>query len=141
MVVLRPAWLSARSEANDCFGAGIYGPKTNYEKNIPLGGQATVFQAELFAISKCAELLIDRKIRHRICICLDSRAAIDAFAKTTTESSVVWDCMQALDKLGETIEVTLVRVPGLQGIPDNERADELAKLGTEMDRRSTFRVR
>ncbi|KYQ48225.1 hypothetical protein ALC60_12780, partial [Trachymyrmex zeteki] len=72
----------------------------------------TIFQVEVLAISRCAELLIDRKIRHRICICSDSRAVIDALVKTTTESFVVWDCMQALDKLGETTQVTLVWVPG-----------------------------
>ncbi|XP_018365785.1 PREDICTED: uncharacterized protein LOC108762998 [Trachymyrmex cornetzi] len=80
----------------------------------------------------CAELLIDRKIRNCICIS-DSRAAINALAKTSTESSVVWDCMQALDKLGETSEITLVWVPRHQGIPGNERADGLAKPETEID--------
>jgi len=33
-------------------------------------------------------------------ICLDSRATIAAF-KITTEALVVWDCMQALYRLGD----------------------------------------
>ncbi|XP_018395400.1 PREDICTED: uncharacterized protein LOC108773919 [Cyphomyrmex costatus] len=62
----------------------------------------------------------------------DSRAAIEALARTSTESSVVWDCMQALTTLGVTNQVTLIWIPEHQAIPGNERADEVAKLGTEM---------
>jgi len=60
----------------------------------------------------------------------DSRATINALAKTTTESSVVWDCMLALNKLGESTKITLAWVPGHQGIHGSEVADGLAKLGT-----------
>ncbi|XP_070529632.1 uncharacterized protein [Cardiocondyla obscurior] len=45
----------------------------------------------------------------------------------------VWSCMRALSKLGETNKVTLVWIPGHQGIHGNEVADELAKQGTLME--------
>jgi len=48
-------------------------------------------------------------------------------------SSVVWDYMLALNRLGESHELTLVWVPGHQSIPGNEIADRLANLGTLMD--------
>jgi len=61
-----------------------------------VGELATVFQAEVLAILRCMENLIEQeKQNNRIYICSDSRA-INALTKTTTESSVVWDCMQAL---------------------------------------------
>ncbi|XP_020297379.1 uncharacterized protein LOC109861935 [Pseudomyrmex gracilis] len=66
----------------------------------------------------------------RIHIYTDSKAAIGALTKTTTESSVVWDCMQTLNRLGDHNKITLIWVPGHQGIRGNEIADSLAKLGT-----------
>jgi len=117
-------------------GAGIYGLRNNHRENIYLGNLATVFQAEVLAIHRCAEILLTRvDARHRYCICSDSKTALDALNKTTTESSVVWDCMLALNRLGESHELTLmwVLVPGHQGIPGNETADRLAGLGTLKD--------
>jgi hypothetical protein len=67
--------------------------------------------------------------RRRIHICSDSRAAIAALAKTTTESSLVWECMQVLEELSKSNRVTLMWIPGHQGIPGNEEADRLAKEG------------
>jgi ribonuclease HI len=68
-------------------------------------------------------------MRRRIHICSDSRAAIAALAKTTTESSSVWACMQVLEKLSKSNKVTLMWIPGHQGILGNEEADRLAKEG------------
>ncbi|XP_032689440.1 uncharacterized protein LOC116852838 [Odontomachus brunneus] len=61
------------------------------------------------------------------------RAALGALEGTTTESSVVWDCKQALNKLGETNKVTIIWIPGHRGLHGNEVADGLAKLGTLED--------
>jgi ribonuclease HI len=67
-------------------------------------------------------------MRWRKHICSDSRAALVALRKTTTESSLVWKCMQVLGKFCEFNKVTLVWIPGHQEIPDKE-ADKLAKEG------------
>ncbi|XP_020297722.1 uncharacterized protein LOC109862173 [Pseudomyrmex gracilis] len=125
------AWFTDGSGANGCYGAGIYCPGSNHREFFSLGKLATVFQAEVLAILECARLLLSRETKtRRINIYTDSKAAIGALAKTTTESSVVWDCMQALNRLGERNNITLVWVPGHQDIQGNEVADSLAKLGT-----------
>ncbi|XP_020289696.1 uncharacterized protein LOC109857614 [Pseudomyrmex gracilis] len=110
------AWFTDGSGANGCYGAGIYCPGSNHREFFFLGKLATVFQAEVLAILKCARILLSRETKtKRINIYTDSKTAIEALAKTTTESSVVWDCMQALNRLGEQNNITLVWVPGHQG--------------------------
>ena len=60
-------------------------------------------------------------MRRSIHICSDSSAVLAAVAKTTTESSLVWGCAQVLGKLVALNKVTLVSIPGHQGIPGNEK--------------------
>ena len=83
------------SKANYRFGIDIYNLNANHEENIPIERLSIVFQAEIFATSQI--LLIDRRIRHRIFICSDSKATIAALAKIFIEPAVVWDCMQVLE--------------------------------------------
>jgi len=89
-----------------------------------MGKLATIFQAEVLAILRCAENLIERG-RHNNCIyiCLDSRTAIIASIKITTKVSVVWDCMQTIYRLEELSKIILTWVPGHHGILGNEIAD------------------
>jgi len=108
-------------ESKWSFWSGHLQPQhQSWRKHI---NRKTVHFFKLFAISRCAELLIDRKIRNCICIC-SYRIAINGLAKIFIESSVV-DCMQVLDK-GETIQVTLVWISDYQGIL-NKRTDGLTK--------------
>ena len=95
-----------------------------------MGSLSTVFSAKLMAILRCTELLLTKKLMwKRIHICSDSRAALASLAQTTTESTLVWECMQVLRKLSEFNIVTLVWIPRHQGIPGNEKADRLTKEG------------
>ena len=70
------------------------------------------------------------RMKRRIHICSDSRAAIAALAKTTSKLSLEWESTKALEKLIGSNEVTLVWIPGHHGTPGNEEADKLAKEGT-----------
>jgi hypothetical protein len=106
-------WFTGGSGIQDCFGAGIYGPLYNYRESITNGSLATVFSAEVMAVPRCTELLLTKNLtRRRIHICSESRAGLAALAKTTTESSLVWECMQVLEKLSKSNKVTLMWIPG-----------------------------
>jgi ribonuclease HI len=95
-----------------------------------MGSLSTLISAEVIAVLKFTELLLNKSVmRRRIHICCDSRAALAALAKTTTESCLVWECMQVLAKISEFNNVTLLWIPRHQGIPGDEEADKLAKEG------------
>ena len=127
-------WYTDGSGYGGRFGAGIYQPTRNYRESIPMGEWATVFQAEVLGILKCAEYLNNNSAEGKtIYICTDSQAALGALQKSHTESSVVWECMRALRRLGESNKIILCWVPGHTGIQGNEVADELAKAGTLVD--------
>jgi hypothetical protein len=102
-------------------------PYYNYRKNMPLGSLSTVFSVEVLAILRYTEILLNKNlIRREVHNCFDSKAALAALVKATSESSLVWECMQVLGKVGELNKVTLVWIPKHQGIPGNEEADRLA---------------
>ncbi|KAJ8912276.1 hypothetical protein NQ315_016774 [Exocentrus adspersus] len=66
----------------------------------------------------------------RIFICSDSQAALRAISSPRTRSKLVQECGDALESLARQKEVGLVWVPEHMGIPGNERADQLARLGS-----------
>ena len=65
-----------------------------------------------------------------IIIWTDSESSIQAVSATTIRSRTVRDCHDALNNLGTANTVELRWVAAHKGIWGNERADELAKLGT-----------
>ncbi|XP_015123966.1 uncharacterized protein LOC107046024 [Diachasma alloeum] len=125
-------WFTDASGYNERFGAAIYRLKDGCGGSFPLGQHATVFQAEVLGIAKCAEHLVAKETEGmKIFICSYSQAAIKALEKATTNFKVVWECMQALATLGERNKVTLTWDPGHHGIQGNEEADWQARRGTE----------
>ena len=59
----------------------------SYKESIHVGSLSTLSSAEIVAILRCTELLMTKNVtKRRIHICFDRRAALAAFAKTTTES-------------------------------------------------------
>ncbi|VEN48752.1 unnamed protein product [Callosobruchus maculatus] len=94
-------WYTDGSKTEQGTGAGIFGRGTR--QSIPLGKYGSVFQSE---------------------------ATLRALEAPKVTSALVWECLQEVGRLAEHNKVTLEWVPGHSGIRGNERADELARLGS-----------
>lgn len=117
------------SKQNNQVGAGVTGPGVNI--SVSMGGWPTVFQAEIQAILECATVCLKRKYKYaNICIFSDSQAALNALKSFTCTSKLVWECIQLLQQLSNNNTVNLYWVPGHCGVEGNEKADELARLGS-----------
>jgi ribonuclease HI len=116
----------------------IYGSNQEvlHEKASYLGTMSSIFQAEVFAIGQAAhyvqeiQIEIDDRITD-IDIVTDSKAALLALDGILTSSKLVKDCMAELDKLQQRFRVTIHWTKAHVGHLGNEKADELAKLGTK----------
>jgi ribonuclease HI len=96
---------------------------------------ATVFQAEVYAIGSAAHYIINHRDLltsiTEIDIVTDSKSALQAIDSTATSSRLVSDCMRELDRLQLIVKVKIHWIKAHMGHEGNERADLLAKNGTE----------
>jgi ribonuclease HI len=67
----------------------------------------------------------------KITICSDSKASLQALSSYTITSSLVLQCWLALQNLSQYNVVELFKVPGHSGVEGNEKADELARMGSD----------
>jgi hypothetical protein len=105
--------LKGVSRINNRFSAGVYGPRDDQRKIIPMVSLSKVFLADVMAILKFTEILMPKNVtRTRIRTYSDSTAAIAALA-------LVWECTQALEKQSGSNKVTLEWIPEHHGIPGN----------------------
>jgi ribonuclease HI len=126
-------WYTDGSKTVSGTGSGIYGLRPNRSLGFSLGEFATVFQTEIYAILQCAYENIRRDYRDkRILILSDSQAALRALGSPKVISRLVSECLEALQALADLIEVTLIWVPGHQGILGNEQADKFARQASAM---------
>ncbi|KAJ8936359.1 hypothetical protein NQ318_007126 [Aromia moschata] len=110
---------------------GVYGKTTRTKLCFALGSYASVFQAEIYAILACGmEILKTAPKRRTIQICTDSQAALMAIESSKVKSRLVLDCKKILNDLASCNRVILTWVPGHSGVPGNEEADRLARLGS-----------
>jgi ribonuclease HI len=121
-------WFTDGAKNSEGVGAGIYCANPLTEFSFSITEHATVFQAELLAIKKCAELCLEESISNKdIFIASDSQAALRSLEACKIRSKSTLDCIQTLNRLTSTNNVKLVWVPGHSGIDGNEMADQLAK--------------
>ena len=101
--------------------------------NYRLSDHATVFQAEIHAITQAGKYLLqlNKKIRY-LKIFSDSQAALLAIDKVHISSTMVRDAVCTLEELANKINNTkLLWIKAHIGHEGNEIADRQAKLGAE----------
>lgn len=98
--------------------------------NAQLNILNSVFQAEIHAIDKSCQLLRELETES-VTIFSDSMSGLYALAGIQTKSKVVKNCIENLNKLGETCKIELKWVKGHAFHTGNELADFLAKTGTK----------
>ena len=135
------------SKINDNTGAGVVikgGPRQEHLdhcESFHLGRNSTVFQAEVFAVSKTAEILLDKGLsRHRILINCDSKSAIQAINSTVIKNRTPLKAVNLLNSLGKSNEVTLSWIPAHSGFEGNELADRTAKAGSANENNSATSI-
>ena len=85
-----------------------YSHNDTAEEAIHLGNNATVFQAEVFAVGRTASHLIFAEANNKsVVINCDSQAAIMALDNTKIKSKTTLEAVLALNKLGETTRFLL----------------------------------
>lgn len=113
-------------------GAGVYSVNPPMELSYPLGVYASVYQAEIFAILKSAEKLQDENVMEKtIYICSDSQASLKALSSYCFSSKLTIECLNSINNLTRNNTVHLIWVPGHSDVEGNEKADELARKGSE----------
>jgi ribonuclease HI len=113
-------------------GSGIYFLDEDERISVPLNTHATVFQAECYAINKCASMLTDKSVENKtINIYSDSQAALRALKNNLIMSKTVKETVGALKDLCTKNKVNLQWIPAHQGFVGNEIADECAKLAAD----------
>jgi ribonuclease HI len=102
--------------------------RTIYEGLDHMGPRASVFMAEIRAITTVAHTLMQLKNQKKL-IRSDSQAAIKAISNTTIGSKTVDECRRLLNRLGAHNKVSITWIKAHAQHAGNEQADHLAKLG------------
>ncbi|XP_075167939.1 uncharacterized protein LOC142240110 [Haematobia irritans] len=111
-------------------GAAISCEKLGISESYGMDNACSIFQTEVFAIAKAAELMLMRLIfRSEISFFIDSQAAITTLGNPNITSKIVSRCRRELRAFTEQHNITLCWIPGHYGIMGNEEADVLAKEG------------
>ncbi|XP_073979141.1 uncharacterized protein [Rhodnius prolixus] len=95
-----------------------------------LNNVASIFTAELFAIKKAMEYLLNSKEK-KIIICSDSRSSLEAICKLDTDNKLIQSIHTLLySSVRSHKSVIFLWIPGHTGISNNEAADRAAKDAT-----------
>lgn len=91
------------------------------------GKEANITQVEIAAIHACCIDAMRKHIEGRICIYTDSIGALNALASYKINSRMTLECVDMLETLARTNEITLIWIPSHSGFYGNEIADKIAK--------------
>ncbi|MCP3663266.1 MAG: reverse transcriptase-like protein [Gammaproteobacteria bacterium] len=116
-------------------GMGIFVPFCNQicdvAQTTQLGTLPSVFQTEVRAIQAGADLVLSLDATASpVVIYSDSQAAVKALSAPKIRSSLVLDCVQALNSLAAVTSVTVCWIPGHSSFAGNNKADALANQAT-----------
>ena len=107
-----------------------------HEGHGRLNNEASVFQAEITAITKAAEYILDQDIKaDRWDFFCDSLGAIKALGGYEVETELITECARKVSSISTAHKcpVYIHWIKAHVGHTGNERADELAKSGTALD--------
>ena len=103
-----------------------------YYESLKLNDKATVFQAEVTAITQAAKYTIKLDKAKYVKLLSDSQAALQALKGIKVHSKCVLEAMEALEMLRATgCSVRLAWIKAHIGLEGNELADAAAKAGAE----------
>ena len=96
-------------------GAGVWEQRNSLELVYTLDSHASVYQVE---VAECATVQLTRAVNRGcpIAICSDIRAAVIALNSTSIYSKEVLQCIDTLTALASNNMVTLIWMPGHEGI-------------------------
>ena len=132
------------SRIEDKTGSGFAIFKGKHEitaRSHRLPDHSTVFQAEIMAICKAAEEMLNLQTDNLrfVKFFVDSQAAIAALGNPSVKSKAVANAIDALNSLtSRASRVSIVWIPAHRGYAGNERADALAKLGAKSDNQAAY---
>ena len=120
----------SKLDGNSGYGATLIdGQETTLSETYGTKGpDATVFQAECWAIIEGTTLIPPNA--ESVTILTDNQAVVKSLDSHTTTNKTVKHLKNTLNALGKTTKVTVRWIKAHVGYIGNERADELAKLGS-----------
>ena len=101
-----------------------------------LGGNCTIAQAEMYAVTNSLQWLKGAAESLQIkcgLICTDSQATTSAIYAASIEAKTTMECVEALAEVNKHIAVEVRWVKGHNGLNGNEKADSLAKQGRMLE--------
>jgi ribonuclease HI len=124
-------WFTDESKMKEVNRAGVYGQSVGRRLSFSLGGYATVFEAEIYAVLVCVyKIQLQNRSEKYVSVCSDSQADLKALQAIRTTSALVQQCQKALNDVPTQHAVRLHWVSGHARIQGNEIADGLARGGT-----------